>query len=41
MEAQVAFPLLLERFPEISAAGVPERKDRITLRGYASMPLRV
>ena len=41
MEAQVAFPLLLERFPEIAPAGVPERKDRITLRGYASMPLRV
>jgi cytochrome P450 len=41
MEAQVAFPLLLDRFPDIEPAGVPERKDRITLRGYASMPLRV
>jgi cytochrome P450 len=41
MEAQVAFPLLLERFPDIAPAGVPVRKDRITLRGYASMPVRL
>jgi cytochrome P450 len=41
MEAQVAFPLLLDRFPGMAPAGDPERKDRITLRGYVSMPLRV
>jgi cytochrome P450 len=39
MEAQIAFPLLLDRFPDIAAAGEPQRKDRITLRGYATMPV--
>jgi cytochrome P450 len=41
MEAQAAFPMLLERFPGIAAAGEPERKDRITLRGYTTLPVAV
>ena len=41
MEGQIAFPLLLSRFPVIEAAGDPVRKDRLTLRGYASQPVRL
>src|SRR5262249_23747510 len=41
MEAQIAFPLLLDRFPDIASAGEPQRKDRITLRGYAAMPVHL
>jgi len=41
LEAQVAFPLLLSRFPTMALAGEPVRRDRLTLRGYASLPLTV
>lgn len=41
LEAQVAFPLLLARFPAMALAGEPVRRDRLTLRGYASLPLTV
>jgi cytochrome P450 len=41
MEAQVAFPMLLERFGGIERRGEPVRRDRITLRGFASMPVTV
>lgn len=37
MEAQVGFPKLLSRFADITPAGSPVRKDRLTLRGYAEM----
>jgi cytochrome P450 len=40
LEAQVAFPLLLGRFPDLGPAGEPVRRDRLTLRGYASLPIQ-
>jgi cytochrome P450 len=39
MEAQVAFPLLLRRLPGLAAAGAPQRRARLTLRGYATLPV--
>lgn len=39
LEAQVALPALLRRFPEITAAGEPGRRDRLTLRGWATQPV--
>jgi cytochrome P450 len=39
MEAQVAFPLLLKRFPTLRLADGAVRRDRLTLRGYASLPV--
>jgi len=41
LEAQVAFPLLLDRFAELRPAGPPVRRDRLTLRGYATVPVTV
>jgi cytochrome P450 len=39
MEAHVAFPLLLSRFAKIELAGTPTRRDRLTLNGYATLPV--
>ncbi|SCG69869.1 Cytochrome P450 [Micromonospora humi] len=39
LEAQVAVPLLLRRLPELAVAGTPERRVRLTLRGYATLPV--
>ena len=39
MEAQIAFPLLLNRFPTLRLADGAQRRDRLTLRGYASLPV--
>jgi hypothetical protein len=39
LEAQVAFPLLLGTLPRLSLAGPPERRDRLVLRGYATLPV--
>ena len=43
LEAAVAFPALLARFPELAPAegAVPVRQDRIVLRGYAELPVRL
>jgi cytochrome P450 len=41
LEAQVALPLLLARFPGLALAGEPVRRNRLTLRGYASLPVTV
>ncbi|MEV0429757.1 cytochrome P450 [Micromonospora sp. NPDC050495] len=41
LEAQVAFPLLLRRLPGLALAGTPERRVRLTLRGYATLPVTV
>ncbi|MFU8874128.1 cytochrome P450 [Micromonospora sp. SL4-19] len=41
LEAQVAFPLLLRRLPGLALAGSPERRVRLTLRGYATLPVAV
>jgi cytochrome P450 len=39
LEARVAFPLLLRRFPELALAGEPLRRNRLVLRGYESLPI--
>jgi cytochrome P450 len=41
LEAQVAFPALLRRFPELRLAGRPERRDSLTIRGYTRLPVAV
>jgi cytochrome P450 len=41
LEAQIAFPLLLARFPGIHLAGDPVRRDRLVLRGFARLPVSV
>ncbi|SCL25205.1 Cytochrome P450 [Micromonospora rhizosphaerae] len=41
LEAHVAVPLLLRRLPGLALAGEPERRVRLTLRGYATLPLTV
>ncbi|WP_012182049.1 cytochrome P450 [Salinispora arenicola] len=41
LEAQVAFPLLLRRLPELALAGRPSRRTRLTLRGYETLPITV
>jgi cytochrome P450 len=37
LEAQLAFPLLLRRLPELALAGPPRHRTRLTLRGYESL----
>jgi cytochrome P450 len=40
LEAAVAFPLLLSRFPHLApAATAPTRRDRVVLRGHAAFPV--
>lgn len=39
LEAQVAFPLLLTMLPRLSLAGPAERRDRLVLRGHATLPI--
>ncbi|HEX4061766.1 MAG TPA: cytochrome P450 [Streptosporangiaceae bacterium] len=39
LEAQVAFPLLLRRFPRVALAGTPIHLDRLNLRAYATLLL--
>lgn len=41
LEAQVAFPALLRRFPRIALDGAPGRRDSLTIRGYTSLPVVV
>ena len=41
MEAQIAFPMLLHRLPALALAGTPARRPRLTLRGYAELPVTV
>jgi cytochrome P450 len=41
LEAQVAFPRLLQRFPRLGRAGEPTRSDRLTLRGYRHLPVLI
>jgi len=41
LEAGLAFPKIVSRFPGITAAGEPVRKDGLVLRGFESMPVRV
>ena len=39
LEAQVAFPAVLARFPRLALAGEPQRRDSLSLRGYTSVPV--
>ncbi|WP_433269281.1 cytochrome P450 [Micromonospora vinacea] len=39
LEAQLAFPMLLRRLPELALAEVPRHRTRLTLRGYESVPV--
>ncbi|GIF62467.1 cytochrome P450 [Asanoa ishikariensis] len=39
LEAQVAFPLLLTMLPRLALAEGAERRDRLVLRGYATLPV--
>jgi cytochrome P450 len=40
LEAQVAFPALLRRFPQIELAGTPERRDSLAIRGFVRLPMQ-
>lgn len=39
MEAQIAFPALLARFPRLALSGEPQRRDSLSIRGYTSVPV--
>jgi cytochrome P450 len=39
LEAQVALPALLHRYPDLALADRPVRRDRLTLRGWATVPV--
>jgi hypothetical protein len=39
LEAQVALPAPLRRFPGLTTAARPVRRDRLTLRGWAALPV--
>jgi cytochrome P450 len=39
LEAQIAFPALLARFPKLALAGDPVSRDGITLHGHTSLPV--
>jgi len=41
LEGAVAFPRLLNRFPKISAAGEPTRRDTLVLRGFDALPVTI
>jgi cytochrome P450 len=41
MEAQVALPALLRRFPDLALAGAPTRRESLTLKGFTAMPVTV
>ena len=39
LEGSIVFSQLLERFPGIAPAGPPTRRDRLTMRGFETMPV--
>jgi cytochrome P450 len=39
LEAQIAFPALLARFPRLALAGEPARREGLALRGHTSLPI--
>ncbi len=41
LEACIAFPRLLQRFPRIAPAGEPVRRDTFLLRGFDALPVTV
>ncbi|WP_030269121.1 cytochrome P450 [Streptomyces sp. NRRL B-24484] len=40
LEARTALPALFARFPALAPAGPAERRDRLVLRGYRTLPVR-
>ncbi|MER8182675.1 cytochrome P450 [Kitasatospora sp. NPDC094015] len=40
LEADLALPALLDRFPALAPAAAPPRRERLVLRGYRAMPVR-
>jgi cytochrome P450 len=41
LESSVAFPRLLARFPDLAAAGTPQRRDGLVLRGFDVLPVSI
>jgi cytochrome P450 len=41
LEGGIAFPRLVRRFPRLSAAGEPTRRDTFLLRGFDTLPVTV
>jgi cytochrome P450 len=41
LEARVAFPRLLSRFPALAPAGEPRRRTGLVLRGFETLPITV
>ena len=41
LEAQVALPALVNRFPDLDFAGEPVRRDSLAIRGYTAIPVTV
>jgi cytochrome P450 len=39
LEAQIAIPALLARFPRLALAGEPGRRDSLAIRGYTTLPV--
>jgi cytochrome P450 len=41
LEAQLAFPMLYQRFPKLAPAGAPTRRLGFNLRGFAKVPVTI
>jgi cytochrome P450 len=41
LEGGIAFPRLLRRFPQLSAAGAPVRRETLLLRGFDELPVTI
>jgi cytochrome P450 len=41
LEAQVALPALLRRFPDLALAGRPVQRDSLSIRGFTHIPIAV
>ncbi|MFI5494557.1 cytochrome P450 [Actinoplanes sp. NPDC051859] len=41
LEAQIALPALVNRFPKLDFAGEPGRRDSLAIRGYTTLPVSV
>ena len=39
LEGQIAIQALVQRFPRLSVAGTPKRRDQVTLRGLETLPV--
>jgi cytochrome P450 len=39
LEAQLALPALLRRFPRLSLSSKPQRRDSLSIRGYTQLPV--